>query len=134
MGRLKVRLTEGSNVRVPWCSGRTLKGSMVADLRCQFARVVKGVDLRSTAGNCAWARTPQLTHLCPRNAQPYTLSGSAFSTPKSIRSLYLMRPGLRTRRRWRRWPSEREGGGVPCEPDGRIECALARGSSHRLGG
>ena len=29
----------------------------------QFARVVKGVDLRSTAGNCAWARTPQLaTH------------------------------------------------------------------------
>ena len=63
MGRLKVRLTEGSNVRVPWCSGRTLEGSMVADLRCQFARVVKGVDLRSTAGNCAWARTPQLTHL-----------------------------------------------------------------------
>ena len=28
---------------------------------CQFARVVKGVDLRSTAGNCAWVRTPQLT-------------------------------------------------------------------------
>ena len=27
----------------------------------QFARVVKGVDLRSAAGNCAWARTPQLT-------------------------------------------------------------------------
>ena len=27
----------------------------------QFARVVKGVDLRSTAGNCAWAQTPQLT-------------------------------------------------------------------------
>ena len=27
----------------------------------QFARVVKGVDLRSTAGNCAWVRTPQLT-------------------------------------------------------------------------
>ena len=35
----------------------------VADLNvmCRFARVVKGVDLRSTAGNCAWARTPQLT-------------------------------------------------------------------------
>ena len=31
--------------------------------RSQFARVVKGVDLRSTAGNCAWARTPQLTVL-----------------------------------------------------------------------
>ena len=26
---------------------------------CQFARVVKGVDLRSTAGNCAWVRTPR---------------------------------------------------------------------------
>ena len=26
----------------------------------KFARVVKGVDLRSTAGNCAWVRTPQL--------------------------------------------------------------------------
>ena len=30
-------------------------------LHGQFARVVKGVDLRSTAGNCAWARSPQLT-------------------------------------------------------------------------
>ena len=30
------------------------------NVSCQFARVVKGVDLRSTAGNCAWARTPQL--------------------------------------------------------------------------
>ena len=27
----------------------------------QFARVVKGVDLRSTEGNFAWAQTPQLT-------------------------------------------------------------------------
>ena len=26
----------------------------------KFARVAKGVDLRSTAGNCAWVRTPQL--------------------------------------------------------------------------
>ena len=32
---------------------------------CQFAREVKGVDLRSTAGNCAWVRTPQLTSLHP---------------------------------------------------------------------
>ena len=31
----------------------------------QFARVVKGVDLRSTAGNCAWVRTPQLTFRSP---------------------------------------------------------------------
>ena len=29
----------------------------------QFARVVKGVDLRSTGGNSAWVRTPQLTVL-----------------------------------------------------------------------
>ena len=29
----------------------------------QFARVVKGVDLRATAGNCARVRTPQLTSL-----------------------------------------------------------------------
>ena len=27
----------------------------------QFARVAKGVDLRSTGGNSAWVRTPQLT-------------------------------------------------------------------------
>ena len=27
----------------------------------QFARVAKGVDLRSTEGNFAWVRTPQLT-------------------------------------------------------------------------
>ena len=25
----------------------------------QFARVVKGVDLRSTAGKCAWVQIPQ---------------------------------------------------------------------------
>ena len=31
--------------------------------QCQFARVVKGLDLRSNAGNCAWVRTPQLAHL-----------------------------------------------------------------------
>ncbi len=28
----------------------------------QFARVVKGADLRSAAGNCARVQTPQLTH------------------------------------------------------------------------
>ena len=36
-------------------------GAMMTDVHGQFARVVKGVDLRSTAGNCAWVRTPQLT-------------------------------------------------------------------------
>ena len=34
-----------------------------AGLHGQFARVAKGVDLRSSAGNCAWVRTPQLTSL-----------------------------------------------------------------------
>ena len=29
--------------------------------QCQFARVVKGVDLTSTGGNSAWVRAPQLT-------------------------------------------------------------------------
>jgi hypothetical protein len=27
----------------------------------QFARVAQGVELRSTAGHCAWVRAPQLT-------------------------------------------------------------------------
>ena len=35
-------------------------------LTCQFARVVKGVDLRSTTRKCAWVRTPQLTSGSPR--------------------------------------------------------------------
>ena len=39
----------------------SLHGVMPPLVRSQFARVVKGVDLRSTAGNCAWVRTPQLT-------------------------------------------------------------------------
>ena len=30
-------------------------------MKGQFARVVKGVDLRSTGVNSAWVRTPQLT-------------------------------------------------------------------------
>ena len=29
---------------------------------CQFARVIKGVDPISSAGNCAWVRTPQLIY------------------------------------------------------------------------
>ena len=37
------------------------KAAESAAPRSQFARVVKGVDLRSTTGNCAWVRTPQLT-------------------------------------------------------------------------
>ena len=35
--------------------------SSTASASSQFARVAKGVDLRSTGGNSAWARTPQLT-------------------------------------------------------------------------
>ena len=37
------------------------KAAESAAPRSQFARVVKGVDLRSTTGNCAWVQTPQLT-------------------------------------------------------------------------
>ena len=36
----------------------------------QFARVAKGVDLRSTAGNCARVRTPQLTRAPPHAPPP----------------------------------------------------------------
>jgi hypothetical protein len=38
-----------------------LRVMRICSMHCQFARVAKGVDLRSTAGNCAWVRTPQLT-------------------------------------------------------------------------
>ena len=51
---------------------------------CQFARVVKGVDLRSTAGNCAWVRTPQLTiFVC------ISFSLSFFLLSSSVRHLCL---------------------------------------------
>ena len=39
----------------------------------QFARVAKGVDLRSTGGNSAWVRTPQLTYLDVAHAVPNNL-------------------------------------------------------------
>ena len=42
---------------------------------CKFARVVKGVDLRSTAGNCAWARTPQLACTLPGAGEPVLSEG-----------------------------------------------------------
>ena len=45
---------------------------------CQFARVVKGVDLRSTAGNCARVRTPQLT------CTPQMLVGTCTSIRKDV--------------------------------------------------
>lgn len=41
------------------------------DIR-QFARVVKGVDLRSTAGNCARVRTPQLTGISQMSRLKYS--------------------------------------------------------------
>ena len=48
-------------------------------LSCLDAWVVKGVDLRSTAGNCAWVRTPQLTiFLC------ISFSLSFFSLSSSV--------------------------------------------------
>ena len=45
-------------------------------LKGQFARVVKGVDLRSTGFKSAWVRTPQLTLVferCRFEAQRYRL-------------------------------------------------------------
>ena len=32
-------------------------------VQCQFARVIKGFDLRPNARNCAWVRVPQLAQL-----------------------------------------------------------------------
>ena len=32
-------------------------------VQCQFARMVEGLDLRSNASSCAWARTPQLAQV-----------------------------------------------------------------------
>ena len=68
----------------------------------QFARVVKGVDLRSTARKCAWVRTPQLTQLLFRifwrQKQKHTsyLPGTAFGNERPsvsvlLRFLFLLR-------------------------------------------
>ena len=54
----------------------------------QSARVVKGVDLRSTASNCAWVQTPWLTLsrvqascLTPSTSQVQGRANPAFSKP-----------------------------------------------------
>ena len=59
-----------------FCAQRKRRRGRTASCRCaltgvygQFARVAKGVDLTSTAGNCAWARAPQLT-LCALHSGP----------------------------------------------------------------
>ena len=54
-----------TNNRLKWSNSyrKSMMKFLDEKAHCQFARVVKGVDLRSTAGNCAWARTPQLTVL-----------------------------------------------------------------------
>ena len=52
--------------------------------RGQFARVAKGVDLRSTAGNCAWARTPQLTQLTTASAPGHTSRCQAVLSERSL--------------------------------------------------
>ena len=53
--------------------------------RSKFARVVKGVDLRSTAGHCARVRTPQLTSLLAfEHAQNLLVAGvpaGSFAVP-----------------------------------------------------
>ena len=57
-GRFSARL-----LKLPGCWNNF---NFQPDTGCKFARVVKGVDLRSTAGNCAWVRTPQLVHCLSR--------------------------------------------------------------------
>jgi hypothetical protein len=42
----------------------------------QFARVVKGVDLRSTGGNSAWVQTPQLTGPCSCSDLSFSITAS----------------------------------------------------------
>ena len=46
--------------------------------------MVKGVDLRSTAGHCAWVRTPQLTFISivQKSRIPLLLSGSSAGEKK----------------------------------------------------
>ena len=66
--------------RVPHCDRR----SAWDFARSQFARVVKGVDLRSTAGNCAWARTPQLTQLTTASAPGHTSRCQAVLSEHSL--------------------------------------------------
>ena len=46
--------------------------------------MVKGVDLRSTAGHCAWVRTPQLTFISivQKSRIPLLLSGSSAGKKK----------------------------------------------------
>ena len=53
-----------------------------------FARVVKGVDLRSTAGNSAWVRTPQVTfslHLLPWRRGAGSFRGLCAGGDRSIK-------------------------------------------------
>ena len=57
----------GSNPTSVILNGKSLLDGFTRCLRFrakvegQFARAVKGLDLRSNAGHCAWVRTPQLT-------------------------------------------------------------------------
>ena len=69
-GRFQARL-----LKLPGCWNDF---NFQADTRCKFARVVKGVDLRSTAGNCAWARAPQLTANAPMMARVALLPPPAY--------------------------------------------------------
>lgn len=53
----------GPGHAIPFTALSSVCGHHRHDRYSKFARVVKGVDLRSTAGNCAWVRTPQLAAL-----------------------------------------------------------------------
>ena len=53
-------------------------------LKCQFARVVKGVDLRSTGRKTAWVRTPQLTSFVLSRADTQRVQVGGRSTQMSF--------------------------------------------------
>ena len=61
LGLMQLRAGSCSIAQIAQGSEFQMHGERRASITCQSARVVKGVDLRSTAGNCAWVRTPQLT-------------------------------------------------------------------------
>ena len=61
LGLMQLRAGSCSIAQIAQGSEFQTHGERRSSITCQFARVVKGVDLRCTAGNCAWVRTPQLT-------------------------------------------------------------------------
>ena len=86
-------------------------------LTCQFARVVKGVDLRSTGRKTAWVRTPQLTSLMLSRAEMQRMRLEQRATQMSLvlagrprRNMTVWPSGLR---RWLKAPFRKGVGSNP---------------------